>query len=287
MLFAALGKPAPRYGHHSLILAPDGSKLSKRHGATSIGDFQGLGYLLGGHRQLPGPAQLAPGRRAREVHAGRADRGVRHRAGVQEPGHLRHPEAQLAERPLHPRAGADGALRGRSRPTWPTAGMEFAPVQREVVAEAVQANLVVLGDAPRFAEVFVEEADPATCAVRRRAAGPGHATCCFELARETLRRDAGASIVPTDEAREVLRGLVEAAKEQGHQGQGRLPSAAGGAERARRGPGALLPGGRSGQEHASSTPARTAAAYAARVGRPGTRSSRSRRGRYRCASTTR
>jgi nondiscriminating glutamyl-tRNA synthetase len=45
MLFAALGRPAPRYGHHSLILAPDGSKLSKRHGATSIGDFKGLGYL--------------------------------------------------------------------------------------------------------------------------------------------------------------------------------------------------------------------------------------------------
>ena len=45
MLFAALGKPAPRYGHHSLILAPDGSKLSKRHGATSIGEFRGLGYL--------------------------------------------------------------------------------------------------------------------------------------------------------------------------------------------------------------------------------------------------
>ena len=77
MLFAALGKPAPRYGHHSLILAPDGSKLSKRHGATSIGDFKGLGYLSGGHRQLPGPAQLAPGRRAGEVHAGGTDRGVR------------------------------------------------------------------------------------------------------------------------------------------------------------------------------------------------------------------
>ena len=47
MLFAALGKPAPRYGHHSLILAPDGSKLSKRHGATSIGDFQGPGLPSG------------------------------------------------------------------------------------------------------------------------------------------------------------------------------------------------------------------------------------------------
>ena len=47
MLFAALGREVPRYGHHSLILAPDGSKMSKRHGATSIGDFKGLGYLSG------------------------------------------------------------------------------------------------------------------------------------------------------------------------------------------------------------------------------------------------
>ncbi len=45
MLFEALNEPAPRYGHHSLILAPDGSKLSKRHGATSIGDFRKMGYL--------------------------------------------------------------------------------------------------------------------------------------------------------------------------------------------------------------------------------------------------
>ena len=45
MLFAALGEEVPRYGHHSLILAPDGSKMSKRHGATSIGDFKGSGVL--------------------------------------------------------------------------------------------------------------------------------------------------------------------------------------------------------------------------------------------------
>jgi glutamyl/glutaminyl-tRNA synthetase len=29
----------------SIILAPDRSKLSKRHGATSVGEFKRLGYL--------------------------------------------------------------------------------------------------------------------------------------------------------------------------------------------------------------------------------------------------
>ena len=45
MLYRALGEPAPTYAHHSLIHGPDGGKLSKRHGATSIGDFMGLGFL--------------------------------------------------------------------------------------------------------------------------------------------------------------------------------------------------------------------------------------------------
>ncbi|GMP37219.1 hypothetical protein CsSME_00009007 [Camellia sinensis var. sinensis] len=35
----------PCFAHVSLILAPDRSKLSKRHGATSVGQFREMGYL--------------------------------------------------------------------------------------------------------------------------------------------------------------------------------------------------------------------------------------------------
>ena len=45
LLFAALGRPLPRFAHHSLVLGPDGGKLSKRHGATSVGEFRDAGYL--------------------------------------------------------------------------------------------------------------------------------------------------------------------------------------------------------------------------------------------------
>jgi nondiscriminating glutamyl-tRNA synthetase len=45
LLFAALGGGAPRFAHHSMVLGADGGKLSKRHGATSVGDFRELGYL--------------------------------------------------------------------------------------------------------------------------------------------------------------------------------------------------------------------------------------------------
>ncbi|CAM6111056.1 unnamed protein product [Calypogeia fissa] len=45
LIYQALGFPMPLFGHVSLILAPDRSKLSKRHGATSVGQFKEMGYL--------------------------------------------------------------------------------------------------------------------------------------------------------------------------------------------------------------------------------------------------
>ena len=45
LIYSALGFEVPLFGHVSLILAADHSKLSKRHGATSVGDFQKQGYL--------------------------------------------------------------------------------------------------------------------------------------------------------------------------------------------------------------------------------------------------
>ncbi|MEW5781675.1 MAG: glutamate--tRNA ligase [Pseudomonadota bacterium] len=44
-LLKALGAPLPRYGHLSMILGPDGTKLSKRHGAVSVMQYDEDGYL--------------------------------------------------------------------------------------------------------------------------------------------------------------------------------------------------------------------------------------------------
>lgn len=41
----ALGYELPAFAHVPMILAPDRSKLSKRHGATSVEEFQNEGYL--------------------------------------------------------------------------------------------------------------------------------------------------------------------------------------------------------------------------------------------------
>ncbi len=44
-MLAALGADIPRYAHLPMILGPDGAKLSKRHGAVDIRDYQQQGYL--------------------------------------------------------------------------------------------------------------------------------------------------------------------------------------------------------------------------------------------------
>jgi len=45
LLFKSLGFSLPSYAHLSMILGKDGSKLSKRHGATTISQFREEGYL--------------------------------------------------------------------------------------------------------------------------------------------------------------------------------------------------------------------------------------------------
>ncbi|HEV2671561.1 MAG TPA: glutamate--tRNA ligase [Gemmatimonadales bacterium] len=44
-VYRALGASLPSFGHVPMIHGPDGKKLSKRHGATAVGDYQHLGIL--------------------------------------------------------------------------------------------------------------------------------------------------------------------------------------------------------------------------------------------------
>lgn len=45
LLYEAFGFPVPQMGHISLILGKDRTKMSKRHGATSVEQYRRLGYL--------------------------------------------------------------------------------------------------------------------------------------------------------------------------------------------------------------------------------------------------
>ncbi|MDY4987789.1 MAG: glutamate--tRNA ligase family protein, partial [Eggerthellaceae bacterium] len=45
LIYEALGFPVPTFAHLSMILGADGTKLSKRHGATSVEEYRDRGYL--------------------------------------------------------------------------------------------------------------------------------------------------------------------------------------------------------------------------------------------------
>jgi glutamyl-tRNA synthetase len=45
LLYRAMGWEPPRFAHVPLILGPDKKRLSKRHGATSVGEYRQKGYL--------------------------------------------------------------------------------------------------------------------------------------------------------------------------------------------------------------------------------------------------
>ncbi len=49
-IYHAMGWPVPFYAHIPLIFGPDGKKLSKRHGATGVEEYQTMGYPASGMR---------------------------------------------------------------------------------------------------------------------------------------------------------------------------------------------------------------------------------------------
>ncbi|HEX2018352.1 MAG TPA: tRNA glutamyl-Q(34) synthetase GluQRS [Aurantimonas sp.] len=72
LLQALLGLPAPRYHHHDLILGPDGRKLSKSQGDTSIRSLREAGLTADDIRRMVG---LPPRPAAERFSRGRSARG--------------------------------------------------------------------------------------------------------------------------------------------------------------------------------------------------------------------
>src|SRR5215207_4881984 len=60
-LYRALGKEPPVFAHVPMILGPDGKKLSKRHGATAVGDYEDQGILPAAMRNFLALLGWSPG----------------------------------------------------------------------------------------------------------------------------------------------------------------------------------------------------------------------------------
>jgi glutamyl-tRNA synthetase len=61
LLYQALGYEPPIFAHVPMILGPDGKKLSKRHGATAVGDYQDLGIFPAAMRNFLALLGWSPG----------------------------------------------------------------------------------------------------------------------------------------------------------------------------------------------------------------------------------
>src|SRR2546427_956291 len=60
-VYRAVGAALPVFGHVPMIAGPDGKKLSKRHGATAVGDYQHLGILPAAMRNFFALLGWSPG----------------------------------------------------------------------------------------------------------------------------------------------------------------------------------------------------------------------------------
>ena len=60
-VYRAVGAAQPVFGHVPMINGPDGKKLSKRHGATAVGDYQHLGILPAAMRNFLALLGWSPG----------------------------------------------------------------------------------------------------------------------------------------------------------------------------------------------------------------------------------
>ena len=60
-LYRALGHEPPVFAHVPMILGADGKKLSKRHGATAVGDYQELGIMPAAMRNFLALMGWSPG----------------------------------------------------------------------------------------------------------------------------------------------------------------------------------------------------------------------------------
>ena len=108
-MLTALGATPPVYAHVPMILGPDGAKLSKRHGAVSVLQYEEEGYLPDALLNYLVRLGLVA-RRSGGVHARGDDRRLRHPRCQQGGLCLQSREAPVAEPAAHDARAAPATL---------------------------------------------------------------------------------------------------------------------------------------------------------------------------------
>jgi glutamyl-tRNA synthetase len=179
LLYEALGAARPGFAHVPLILGPDRKRLSKRHGATSVGEYAAQGYLPEALLNFLALLGWSPGDGDREVFS--RDElvsrftidGISGGNAILNPEKLdwfsqqhmaRLPALEIVRR-LRPRLEAAGLWRddfeGERRP-W-----------LEAVVELLKPRAARLGDfLPQLRPFVLDEIDRDPAAVAKHLAGP-------------------------------------------------------------------------------------------------------------------
>ena len=112
LLYQALGFTPPAFAHLSLVMGPDHTPLSKRHGATSVAEFRARGYLPEALMNYLALIGWSPGGRRGAAADRRAGAAVRDRGRRAQRRRLRPGEARVDEPALHEGGGARAARGG-------------------------------------------------------------------------------------------------------------------------------------------------------------------------------
>ena len=205
LLYRALGAREPGFIHLGLILGPDGKKLSKRHGAASIADYRGEGFLpealvnylaLLGWSHPEGKEQFADlGELAREWDPARLGASP----AIFDPDRLLFFNALSIRRLPLPE------LSRRLEPFL----AQLLPRGRELPAlEAIRGDMRLLSDAPRLLREITGPVNPAAFAAEL----PDSSEEVFAHAAGSLE---GRKLGSVAEAREFVGELRTWAKERG------------------------------------------------------------------------
>ena len=205
LLYRAIGEREPEFLHLGLILAPDGTKLSKRHGARSVAEHRREGYLpeaIIGYLALLGWSH---------------PEGKEEFAGLDELAREWDP-TRLGASPAIFDPGRLLGLNARRIRSLPAAELsrllkpfleEPLPEGRELLTvEAIQEEMQVLADAPRLVREMTAPVDPGTFAGEL----PGTSAAVYARAEEALK---GRRLGALDDARELVGELRAWAKEEG------------------------------------------------------------------------
>jgi glutamyl-tRNA synthetase len=211
MLYRALVAELPRFGHLPMIHGTDGKKLSKRHGATAVGDYQHqgilpsamlnflalLGWSPGGDREVMSMPEMI------ELFS---ENGLQKKAAVFDPKKLewmngqhlsRTPAAELAPRvtPLLIAAGLASQESLQSREGWYLALLELLKVRARTTDDIVRQAAPYLTDEISYDPDAVAKQWKDSAATR-------------EILAATRERLAGTEWTPTA-MEEALRQLAE------------------------------------------------------------------------------